>query len=44
MAAELEFLYLLIIRANRAREGEDSSASAAIRSPSRRFAAVHLGA
>jgi TorA maturation chaperone TorD len=44
IAAELEFLYLLIFRENRAREEGVSSAAAAIRSLRRRFLAEHLGA
>jgi TorA maturation chaperone TorD len=44
IAAELEFLYLLLFRENRAREGGDSGALAATRSLRRRFLAEHLGA
>jgi TorA maturation chaperone TorD len=44
IAAELEFLYLLIFRENRAREGGDEDALAAILSLRRRFLAQHLGA
>jgi TorA maturation chaperone TorD len=44
IAAELEFLYLLIFRENRAREDGDSAALAAVGLLRRRFLAEHLGA
>jgi TorA maturation chaperone TorD len=44
VAAELEFLYLLIFRVNRARQAGDPGELAAIDSLRRRFLAEHLGA
>ena len=44
VAAELEFLYLLVFRENRARRDDDAASVDAIADVKRRFLARHLGA